>query len=212
MRTLSLVVHSLLLIAGMSTTALSSAQERQMGGVGITVFADKNFRGKSATFRQEVPDLQRFKLNNKVSSLRVGPGELWEVCEHSNYQVRCVVVSGDQPDLKTNHWSDIISSLRPVGSGNISPGGPSQGDSYIVLFDQPNYRGNPTNFNAPVSSLSGSKRRVGSVTIGRGMWELCQGNHFTGRCVTLDQSVPDLSTYNLRNRVSSLRPVIRQPR
>ena len=144
--TLSLFLYSLLLIAGMGMALLSSAQERQMGGVGISGFADKK-------------------------------------------------------------WSDIISSLRRVDSGNISPGDASQSVPYIVLFAQPNYRRTATNFSAPVSSLRGSKRRVGSVTIERGVWQLCQGNHFTGRCVTLDQSVPDLSTHNMRNRVSSLRPV-----
>jgi hypothetical protein len=86
---------------------------------------------------------------------------------------------------------------------------PSQSDWYIVLFDQPSYRGNPTNYKGPVSSLD---RRAQSVTIGKGVWELCEGANFTGRCVTLNESAPDLGTYNLRNRVASVRPAIPQPR
>jgi len=31
-----------------------------------------------------------------------------------------------------------------------------------------------------------------SVTIGGGVWELCEGRNFSGRCITLDHSVPDL--------------------
>lgn len=58
------------------------AQERQKGGVGITVFADLNFSGKSATFRQDVPDLRAVGFNDTITSLRVAPGERWEVCEH----------------------------------------------------------------------------------------------------------------------------------
>lgn len=57
----------------------SAAQECQGGGVGITMFTDLDFRGKSATFRQDVPDQEPLGINDKVSSLRVAPGEPWEV-------------------------------------------------------------------------------------------------------------------------------------
>lgn len=76
----------LLLVVAFGPTALSPAQEREMGGVGITVFADRNFRGESATFREDVPDLRPFGLNDKISSLRIGPGEQWEVCERPEYE------------------------------------------------------------------------------------------------------------------------------
>ena len=49
-------------------------------------------------------------------------------------------------------------------------------------------------------------------TIGRGVWQLCEGRDFTGRCITLDRSAPDLHSYNFGNRVRSLRPLYRQPR
>jgi hypothetical protein len=92
-----LLVFLLFVMAAFCISTLSSAQERQMGGgVGITVFADPNFRGKSATFRQDMPDLRQVGLEKKISSLRVGPGEQWEVCERPNYQGRCVVVSGEE--------------------------------------------------------------------------------------------------------------------
>jgi len=66
-RDLCFFVYSLLVIAVTGTTILCSAQERQMGGVGITVFADQNFRGKSATFRQDVTNLDPIGLNDKRS-------------------------------------------------------------------------------------------------------------------------------------------------
>ena len=49
-------------------------------------------------------------------------------------------------------------------------------------------------------------------TIGRGVWQLCEGRDFTGRCITLDSSAPDLHAHNFGNRVRSLRPLYRQPR
>ena len=58
MRIRLITVLVILLINTLVIMAESSAQERQMGGVGITVFNDRNFGGKSATFRQDVPDLE----------------------------------------------------------------------------------------------------------------------------------------------------------
>jgi Beta/Gamma crystallin len=216
MRRHRFLVLSLLAVAAIGAAVASLAQERQLGGVGITIFTDSNFRGKSATFREDVSDLVRHGLNDKISSLIVAPGEQWEVCEHTNYQGRCVVVSGEEPELKRHSWSDVISSFRRVsgssggGGGPVPPRPPSQGDWYIVLYDRSTYRGNPMNYNGPVSNLAGF--RAESVTIGRGVWELCEGPNFTGRCVTVDRSVPDLGAYGLSNRVASVRPRMQQPR
>jgi len=188
------------------TPNICSAQERQMGGVGITVFTDQNFRGKSATFREDVYDLEPLGLNDKISSLRVGRGEQWEICEHSNFGGRCVVVTGSESDLRRNSWNDLISSIRRVrgGGGRRPPQPPSPGGPYIVLFDRPNYRGNPTNYDGPWPSVSGTAQ---SVTIGRGRWELCEGENYSGQCITLDRSVPNLAAYNMSNRIYSVRPV-----
>lgn len=204
MRAIGCFIQSLVVLFALCPMAKRAAsQDRQMGGVGITVFTDRNFRGKSATYREDIPDLEPLGLNDQISSLRVGRGERWEICEHSNYQGRCVVVSGNEPDLRRNSWNDLISSIRRVG-GNRPPVSPSGGVDYIVLFDRTNYRGRPTNYNGPNSSTPNSAQ---SVTIGRGVWELCEGQNYSGRCITLDQSVPDLAAYNMRNRVFSLRPV-----
>ncbi len=202
----TLIISACFLIIVFGTVPTSSAQERQMGGVGITVFTDQNFRGKSSTFRHDVPDLEPRGINDKISSLRVGPGEQWEVCEHSNYSGRCVVVSGEESDLRRNSWNDVISSFRRV-SGGYTPGPGPSNDPYIVLFDRTTYRGTPTNFNGPTPDLYGANRRAQSVTIGRGVWELCEGRNFTGRCITLDRSVPNLAAYRMNNRVSSVRPI-----
>jgi len=193
-----LLAASVLLV----TAGLCSAQTRQMGGVGITVFADRNFRGTARTFHDDVPNLRSFGLDNRIRSLRIGPGEQWEVCAAPNYSGGCVVITGEEPDLRRNNWDDKINSLRRFRGGS-GPGVPAPGGEYIVFFNQTNYRGTPTNFSRAVSNLN---RRAQSVTIG-GVWELCEGTNFTGRCVTLDNSTPDLNRYGLRNRVASARPV-----
>ena len=92
MRTLKLFANSILAVVAILTTSASFAQDRQVAGVGITVFANENFHGKTATFRQDIPDLTRSGFNDVISSLKVPPGETWEICEHINYQGRCLVV------------------------------------------------------------------------------------------------------------------------
>ena len=195
-------VFLLAAIVLLGTAGLCSAQTRQMGGVGITVFADRNFRGTARTFHNDVLNLRSFGLDNRIRSLRIGAGEKWEVCAAANYSGGCVVVSGEEPDLRRNNWDDKINSIRRF-RGGPGPGVPAPGGEYIVFFNQTNFRGTPTNFNQAASNLN---RRAQSVTIG-GVWELCEGANFTGRCITLDSSTPDLSRYGLRNRVASARPV-----
>lgn len=196
------VIYLLLLSLAAGSFTIGFGQERLMGGVGITVFEKANFKGKSATFQTDVPNLDGTGFNDKISSLRIGPNEQWEVCEHANYQGRCVVVSGEESDLKRNKWNKIISSFRRVGGAQPIP--PGQGNGYIVVFEQPTYRGNPTNYDGVRTDLS---KRAGSITIGKGVWEICDGKNFTGRCQTLSQSVADLRTLNIGQTIRSVRPV-----
>lgn len=220
MRSISAIVHFLLALVAISATVPSFAQERELGGEGLTVYTDVSFRGAAATFRQDEPDLARLGVNDMISSLRAGPGERWEVCEDAFYRGRCVVVAGEERDLQRVSWNDTISSARRIdgdygapdaGSGPpyVPPYGPGAGERrgwYIVLFGQPNYRGRPSNYTGPVPNIS---RRVQSVTIGRGVWELCERTNYRGRCIILNNSVPDLRVHELRGRVASLRPVPR---
>src|SRR5438876_559827 len=91
---------------------MSAAQPRQVGG--ITVSDDVNFGGATMTFVHDVPDLRDVALNDRISSLQVGPGESWEVCEDANYRGRCIVMSGSERDLRTRGLNDVITSIRRV--------------------------------------------------------------------------------------------------
>jgi hypothetical protein len=119
---------SLMVVIFFAAAISVSAQDpRFIGGAGITVFADANFRGTTQTFQYDVPDLRSSGLDNKISSIRVGGGEQWEVCENRNYGGRCIVVSGQESDLRRNGWGDRISSLRRSGGGGWNPGNPGGG-------------------------------------------------------------------------------------
>lgn len=180
------------------------SQRMMGGGAGITVFKDKNFRGSSRTFTNDVFNLDGTGFNDEISSLRVARGEYWEICEHADFNGQCVIVSGQEADLKRNNWNDKISSMRRVSGGMPGWGGGGTSGDYIVLYTQPNYRGTPTNIPGGVAWLDRTAR---SVTIGRGTWQLCDGGNFTGRCETVSQSIPDLRSIGMSGRLMSARPV-----
>jgi len=177
--------------------------------VGITVFRDRDFQGSAATYTYNVPNLARTGFNNMISSVRVGPGERWEICDLPNYGGQCVVVFGQESDLRQNGWNDRISSLRRVGGGGGGggiPPGPSPSGS-LVLFNSPNYRGQSATYNQATPNLRSANNRAQSATVSGGEWQLCEGVNFTGRCVRLSRSSPNLADQGMRNRVSSVRPM-----
>jgi hypothetical protein len=216
-------VHSIGLVAALTVSAavfLATrlvAQDRRLGGVGITVFRDENFRGENATFRQDVPDLRRFGFNDRITSLRVAPGEYWEACESPNYRGRCQVFSEEERDLRRVGWTDRISSLRRVrggggGGGGGYPGypGPRPPDTRggIVLYDDPYFRGNSLPMREPSENLrfQSFHDRAESVRVLSGRWELCAEPRFR-RCQIVDRDVPNLSSLGLNKKLSSVRPV-----
>ena len=93
-----------------------SAQSRQGGSRGATVYADPNFSGQSVSFRNDMPNLGSAGWNDKISSIRIPSGETWEMCQDVDYRNHCQVLSGDVTDLRGMGWNDRISSMRSVNS------------------------------------------------------------------------------------------------
>jgi hypothetical protein len=81
---------------------------------GLQVYADINYRGRSATFLDNTADVGLTGMAGLISSLRVPPGETWQVCTEVNYRGRCQVVSGDVSDLRRGDWNDLIASARRI--------------------------------------------------------------------------------------------------
>ncbi len=190
-----------------------AAQDRRIGGVGITVFRDENFRGENATFRQDVADLRRFGFGDRITSLQVAPGEYWEACESPNYRGRCQVFSGQERDLRRIGWTDRISSLRRVRGGGGGGGGgypgprPPNTRGGIVLYDDPYFRGRSLPMRGPTENLrfQSFHDRAESVRVLSGRWELCAEPKFR-RCQIVDRDVVNLSSLGLNKKLSSLRP------
>jgi hypothetical protein len=195
-------------------SASSSAQPRRNAGRGVTVFTDPEFRGESTTFRDDIPDLRSYGLNDKVSSIEIPNGESWEVCQDLNYANRCQAISGSVANLRDMGWNDRISSLRRVGNsfGNImgnrrgngngigmGKGNRSTNAGSLLFYERTGFHGSSTLVNSDASDLS-FIGRPSSVEVRGGTWELCDRS---GRCATVTQSVKDLSQLGLRDRLQS---------
>ena len=195
------------LIAVAVSAAAAFSQPRRPGGVGLTVFTEANFGGRSATFREDVPNLADSGLNDRIVSLRAPRGEYWEVCEHSRYRGRCVVVSGEEPDLSRNGWSNTISSIRRVQRGDAGVDG-EEDRGGLVLFARPGFTGERRRVLRAIPDLSelGFDDRAISLRVGRGeSWDVCTETRYRD-CQRVDEDVRDLREIDLRGRISSVRP------
>jgi hypothetical protein len=205
----------------LSVAALSldaSAQRGRFGGYGgITVFEDPDFRGDSVTFRNEVPDLRRDGLNDRISSLEVDGNQAWEVCRDVNFGGGCRVFRGSIENLRAEGWNDRISSMRPAGyarnNSNNNRGGiwgnqrGNYRDSRLVFYDRTNFRGDARDIVNGSNNLGSVGDRARSVQVYGGTWELCDGTSRNARCVTVNQNVPDLRTLGLRDGVETAREI-----
>jgi len=192
----------------------------QDSGIGVTVYADPDFRGQSASFRDDTPNLVSFNINDKVSSIRIRDGEAWEVCQDIDYGNQCQVLTSSVADLRSMGWNDRISSLRRASMGGYRDGvyrdrrqsGVFQTNTQqgLLFFDGNNYRGRSTLVTAGSSSRMGFPSWQGSIQLrGGGTWEVCDNS---GGCVTINQDVSDVSDLGLDDRITSARIVNSQYR
>jgi hypothetical protein len=201
-----------------SGVATAQPGERGMGGVvGITVYDDRDFRGRKANFRNDVPDLRQFGMNDRIVSFQIAPGETWEVCEHASYGGRCQVFYGYENDLRQRGWSRIISSLRRVRGGGgggvqppIYPPRPPIGQTRgLVLYEDRSFRGSSRTLNGATPDLRalGFNDKAESLRVPSGeVWEICRDINYVG-CLQVNTDWADLGRHgSLRGEISSARP------
>jgi Beta/Gamma crystallin len=203
------LVTTALVLAGLAP--VSARQDRQFGGVGLGIYADINYRGLSATLIGDSPDLRSTGMAGKISSLRVGDGEAWQVCTERNYGGRCQVFSSDTSDLRRGGWNDVILSARRVRGGRgpvIGPGPGLPTTRGLELFAGTRYSGQ----RKVVMQAEPNLRRLDfndralSVRVPRGeVWEICVNADYDD-CRIVDGDVPDLGPVGLNRQISSVRP------
>jgi Beta/Gamma crystallin len=195
------------MIAVIALGGTISAQSRQGGTRGVTVYADPNFSGHSASFRDDTPNLGSYSWNDKISSIRIPSGESWEVCQDVDYRNRCQVLSGDVADLHAMGFNDRISSLRRVN--NSGQWGAAFGNSIgITVYADPNFKGQTASFRSDMPNIDRLNDKISSIRIPNGeAWEVCQDADYRNQCQVLMGDVADLHSMGWNDRISSLRRV-----
>lgn len=198
------------------------ASNRRYGGAvgtsgvvnGATIFTNPNFGGQAYTLRGAMPNLVPSGLNDKISSIQIPDGEAWEVCQDVDYGGGCQVVTGSISDFRSMGWNDRISSLRPVRGNNNYGFRRNNGSVYndgniynnggqgLVFFGRPGYRG-------ATRTVTGGSTNVGwaarSIQLRDNRpWQVCDSS---GQCVTITESVSDVSQLGLNGRITSVRPL-----
>jgi hypothetical protein len=195
-------------------------------GAGVTVYADPNFGGRSATFRGDTPNMVTAGWNDTISSIRVANGETWEICQDVDYGNQCRTLSGNVADLRGMGWDDRISSLRRSdnngysdrqwgrgngnGNGNGNRNRNGNGSAGVTVYANPNYRGQSVLLRNDTPNLVSFNLndKVSSIRIPNGeTWEVCQDINYESQCQVLSASVPDLRRMGWNGRISSLRQV-----
>lgn len=201
-----------LLMASLLAPVVAQDQ-RQMGGLGMSVYEDANFRGRNATFIEDMPDLRQTGLDRRISSLRVAQGEVWQVCTDRNYQGRCQIVTGAEPNLQLNGWNDEIQSARRVqgrGAGRGGGGGflPRPQRGTIELYAGTQYSGQREIIDRAETNLRrlDFNDRTASLRVAPGeAWEVCVNQNYDD-CRIVDEDLPSLSLLGLHREISSVRP------
>lgn len=181
----------------------SERSGRRRGRADLVLYEDENFRGRARRVTGSEPSLSDF--SRRASSLRASG--TWEICDEPDFGGRCASVTGEVNDLRSYGMHDRVVSARPIRRGPYQPGPPDGGVPTIVLYERPNYRGRSVELNGMEGDIGDFNDRAQSVRVVRGTWQVCEHAEFRGRCATLTESVPDLDQFDLRDAVSSARPV-----
>ena len=91
----------------------------------------------------------------------------------------------------------------------------AQASAQITFYEGENFRGRVFSTSRTVDNFAriGFNDLATSVVVDRGRWEVCEHAHFEGRCVVLRPgSYDSLAGMGMNNRISSVRPIIREAR
>jgi hypothetical protein len=119
----------------MNIHKLSALAILAVGGVApalaqVTFYENDNYQGRAITTQRSVPSFLAFGFNDRASSIVVS-GQLWEVCDNTNFGGSCRVLRpGSYPSLRDMGMNDRISSVRrltqpaPVAEERYAPPAP----------------------------------------------------------------------------------------
>lgn len=93
----------------------AQAKPRHRPVVPALILYDRaDFRGYSVVLTRDAPNLKPFRMNDKAQSAAVRGGGRWLLCEHPEFQGRCVMLSSSDPNLRRVGLANQVSSVRRV--------------------------------------------------------------------------------------------------
>lgn len=215
MRPLSLSQTSVALLFSLllNASGVPALAQQVRPPMGLRVFSDNGFRGMTAGFVRDTPDLTTAGLEGSISSLQVADGEVWEICTAPRFGGRCRTVNGEINDLRRGGWNDVVLSVRRLRGGgarsfNPPPMRPSV--SGLHLYGDINRRGTSATLtsDAPDLEQQGMARMVSSLELDADeVWEVCTEAGFRGRCMIVRESISDLRRGSWNDVIVSARRV-----
>jgi uncharacterized protein YcfJ len=91
----------------------------------------------------------------------------------------------------------------------------THGAAQVTFYEGESFRGRAFAASGAIDNFAqtGFNDRASSIVIDRGRWEVCEHAHFEGRCVVLRRgSYDSLASMGMENRISSVRPMVREAR
>lgn len=182
---------------------LASAQSAPGERPRAVLFDGVSFGGAPQPIVLETPNLGAQGFNNRASSIDVRAGE-WQVCTDRNFSGRCEVLGPGRHNLAAHGMDNLISSIRPVTQANKD-----MMEAPLVLHTKKNFDGERIvveSDHADLSSVSFNDA-ARSITVNKGVWEVCSEPDYLGTCSYMRGSEPNLGAIDLSRKVSSVRMV-----
>jgi uncharacterized protein YcfJ len=199
-------MNTLFKTAWVATAMVAATQ----AGAQITLYENQDFQGKSVTAQAQIPSLQSYGFNDRISSVIVTDPR-WEVCEDNRYRGHCVVLRpGRYPSLTSMGLNNRISSIRSIDN-NTRIGNeryaPMPLPAQLTLFEHEGFGGRAFTTDREVTNFARSGfNRASSVVVVGAPWEVCENRRFSGQCVVLRPGrYESLRAMGLNSRVSSVR-------
>lgn len=186
--------------------------------VGVTVFTECGFKGRSATFGEGDYNLAQLKklgiINNVVSSVKVADGYTVTLFDNDFLRGRSGSLQQDHDCLARDKFDDLVSSLsvlRNVGAVAKKPKPVAVPASAITVFTQCNYGGKAINLNegefttTKLQELGLENNSISSIRVTEGFQvELFENDFYRGSSGTLRQNDDCLVDDRFNDTISSL--------
>ena len=181
-----------------------------VGSAQATFYEQPNFRGRSFTTTEQVPNFRRSGFNELATSAEV-VGNSWEVCEDNRFSGGCVVLRpGRYPSLASMGLNDRVSSVREVSAQTPRPAPAPVAAAQVTFYEDANFGGRSFTTTEQVLNFNrfGFNDSASSAQVVGNSWEACEDVRFSGGCVVLRPGrYPSLASMGLNDRVSSVREV-----